>query len=117
MSDLADQLIALERSMHAESIRTGPAAGDLLADDFTEFGASGRTFDKAGLLAALRTETYRPIEAYDFKVQFWADDVAMIHYRSRRDGQEALRTSVWNRRDDRWRMVFHQGSPVRPSRG
>ena len=114
-SSLAETLIGLETTLHGEDVRRSQLAAELLADDFVEFGASGRTYKKEELLRALRDDPYHAFQALDFRVQIWAEDVALVTYRTRRVDPphlEALRSSLWNRRDGKWQMVFHQGSPV-----
>ncbi len=89
----------------------------LLADDFREFGGSGRVFDKGQIIDALRSQT--PVELWleDFQVLSLAPDVALVTYRgnckSPESGlvSESLRSSIWRKRDGRWQAVFHQGTP------
>jgi ribonuclease HI len=40
--------------------------------------------------------------------------VALVTYRVERveDGSTTLRSSIWAREGDRWRMRFHQGTPA-----
>ena len=48
----------LETALHKKSIRNAPdAAAALLADDFMEFGSSGRTYTKTTIIELLKGET------------------------------------------------------------
>ena len=55
--DLKTHLIALELRLQDSSTRKDPAAiGELLSEDFREFGASGIVWDRATLLETLSAE-------------------------------------------------------------
>ena len=82
---------------------------ELIADDFLEFGASGRTWTAAEVREALATEPARDVPMEDFAVTRLAVGVALVTYRSR-DPRHAKRSSIWVRRGGRWVMRFHQGT-------
>ncbi len=108
-----DQLIALERSLHSPAIRSNPdAAGALLAEDFLEFGASGRAFTRAGILAALAAEAPSPIASTDFDCRLLSPGLALLTYVSTSAGRRARRSSLWRCEDGQWHCVFHQGTPI-----
>jgi glyoxylase I family protein len=54
----------------------------------------------------------------DFRVQRMAPDVALVTYRAHRvaipgrPAADSLRSSLWRLRRGRWRMAFHQGTPL-----
>lgn len=82
---------------------------DLIADDFFEFGASGRTWTATQVRGALVSEPARDVPMEDFAVARIAASVALVTYRSR-DPRHAKRSSIWVRRKGRWVMCFHQGT-------
>jgi len=83
----------------------------LIADDFLEFGASGKTWTATDVREALGAESPRDVPMEDFAVARIATGVALVTYRSR-DPRHARRASIWARRQGRWQMVFHQGTLV-----
>ncbi|MEI1375770.1 nuclear transport factor 2 family protein [Nostoc sp. UHCC 0926] len=96
---------------------------DLLADEFIEFGSSGRVFDKQQIINSLQNE---PIESLtqrsitEFKTLVLATGVVLVTYRIVRQisGEQpvhSLRSSIWKLNNDRWKMIFHQGTLVRES--
>ncbi len=97
-------------------MRNSPeAVSELLADEFMEFGSSGKVFDKPAIIEALRNETVDvDIAVEDFAVRELAPDVALVTYVSKPAGAErtALRSSIWKLMDGRWQMVFHQGTRI-----
>jgi hypothetical protein len=116
-SEHADHLRTLEeRLLQPDVRRSAQAVASLLADEFVEFGSSGRVFDKTQIIAALRDEP--PIERVlsDFGSTVLAPGVVLVTYRiARRTAsdeppQHLLRSSIWKLMDGRWQMVFHQGT-------
>ncbi len=109
--DLRDTLWRLERAL-ASADPTGIDGGlpGLLADGFLEFGASGRTWDEASMRQTLAGATpTAPEDLEDFVVEALAPDVALVTYRLG-PPRPSNRSSVWVRRDCRWRVRFHQGT-------
>ena len=96
---------AQRRHMTAEDVYKA-----LLADGFLEFGASGRSWDKASMRQALAgAMPTPPVDLEDFAVEVLADDVALVTYRLG-PPRPSNRSSVWVRRDGRWQVRFHQGT-------
>ena len=115
---IARQLRELEESLLRPDVRTSPAVADLIADDFIEFGSSGRVYAKTDMIAALLTESPVTLSASGFHVAMLADDVALVTYRATRHATppvHSLRSSIWRLREGRWRIVFHQGTRTAPS--
>ncbi len=117
MTDLAAltaQLRQLEESILDPAMRADPVRmRALLLPEFMEFGASGRVFDRDGILAVLAAEPTRQArQARGFKVRLLAPGAALTTWRVQRDdGIETLRSSVWQQQaDGRWLMLFHQGT-------
>ena len=115
---LAAELEALERALHAPPVRADrERLAALLDEDFSEIGSSGQCYGRAAALAEISLErTQVLIESEQFAVRLLADVLAQVRYRSRYhvDGQAqrwVLRSSLWRRHGQRWRMLFHQGTP------
>lgn len=117
-ASLLQLLQAAEQEMLQADVRRSSRLDELLDADFFEFGASGRTWSRAGIIAALQDETTTTIRATDFKLTRLAPDLALLTYRAIRDGApptHSLRSSIWRRGDAGWRIVFHQGTPIAAS--
>ncbi|MGA7158439.1 MAG: DUF4440 domain-containing protein [Acidobacteriaceae bacterium] len=116
--EFAETLRALEASLLTDAVRKDAArVAELLADDFCEFGRSGQVYSKAEVLELLRDEVEMQMAMTEFACRVVAEDVALVTYRSHRAVQgaeaiSALRSSLWVRRDGRWQIVFHQGTPL-----
>jgi glyoxylase I family protein len=108
--DLDAELLRLERAL-AERDPSGVDGGlmSLVATDFVEIGRSGRTWTRESIREVLEGPLAAvPLEA--FEVAMLADDIALATYRT----PGAKRSSIWVRRDGRWQIRFHQGTPVTP---
>lgn len=110
---LAAELKGLEEELLVPTVRKSTRLTELLADEFVEFGSSGRIYTKSDLVAVLQAESPAAQTTSDFKVTFLAPDVALLTYKILRHCQPAvqtLRSSVWRRAKGNWQMVFHQAT-------
>jgi hypothetical protein len=88
----------------------------LLADDFVEFGSSGKVFDKKQIMESLRKETPTKRSLSQFESTMLSDSIALVTYRATRvtsPGESpvhSLRSSIWRLSNGQWQMVFHQGT-------
>ena len=114
----ADAIRRLEEQLLESTVRiSSRAVSNLLADDFVEFGSSGRIFNKQQIIESLQQEdgTCRRT-MHDFQIRRLAPGVVLATYRACRDGGNgavpvlSLRGSIWKQVDGRWQMVFHQGT-------
>lgn len=108
------EVIALERELQTSRVRRDPARLDqLLADGFSEVGASGRTWSREETFALLADEgdDAATIEVNDIAARHIGRDVVLVSWRSDRAGRQAHRRSVWCRDDGGWRLEHHQGTP------
>jgi hypothetical protein len=121
----AAQIEELERSLLRPAVRASAEALErLLAPEFFEFGGSGKVYDRRQIVEALTAEpggASLEAGARGFEVRLLSTDVALLIYRTERSDPEGgapydvLRSSIWKRVDGRWRLVFHQATPARPS--
>lgn len=108
-ADLPDELLRYEAALAARD-PSGVEAGlmSLIADDFVEFGRSGRVWTRDSIRELLEGPPTAAVPIDRFEVARLADSVALVTYR----GAMANRSSVWVRRDGRWQLRFHQGTPT-----
>ena len=115
---LEQHIRQLEEDLLSPEVRSSLERMDaVLAEDFLEIGLSGRIYAKKQVLQALLSEPEVHYEVMDFTMRPLAGEVLLVTYRTTR--QEApenpqvhsLRSSIWKQIDDRWQMVFHQGTP------
>ena len=116
--ELFTHLVTLETSLLQEEVRKSKTKLDqLLADNFEEIGSSGKRYNKQQIIEALLTEIYQPINAYDFEMEILSNDTAKLSFKTHRSleskaSQTVLRYSLWQRYNEEWKLVFHQGTIV-----
>ena len=113
---MAADLRACEETLLDPAVRrdrTRVAA--LLADDFVEFGSSGRAWTREEILELLASEEFQRPRIEGFECTQIADGVVLVTYRAvrvdtRGDRSITLRSSVWSIGPSGWRLRFHQGT-------
>ena len=116
---LKGQIYQLEdRLLQPEVRRSKEDIAMLLADDFVEFGSSGRIFDKPQVVDGLPDSPTVLMIIEDFQVKVLSSNVVLAIYRVvkknelREEMTNSLRSSIWKFIDGRWQMVFHQGTRI-----
>lgn len=104
----------MERELLRPEVRSQPdRVKALLHPDFREFGASGAVWTAATIaehLAAHQERTGEPVELEEPTATDLGPDSILLTYRAAAGRHHSLRSSVWVRHDDSWRMLFHQGT-------
>ncbi|WGV25866.1 DUF4440 domain-containing protein [Halotia branconii] len=115
-------LYNLEKLLLQPDLRkSAPDVADLLADEFIEFGSSGRIFDKQQIIENLQNETLTRRSITKFNTSVLAAGVVLVTYcvvRYNTSGEQpvySLRSSIWKLVNDQWKIVFHQGTLTRES--
>jgi hypothetical protein len=110
-SELQQHLHTLEeRLLHPDREADRNALTALLAPDFKEFCTSGRIFNLEQLTNALLTSTPRPATMSYFYVTPLAKDAALATYHVTTAISASHHSSIWVLRDNRWQLLFHQGT-------
>jgi ribonuclease HI len=107
-----EEVVELERRLLDPEVRARPGAVErLLHPDFREVGASGRTWDRAEIVAALRDDPGTGAAMEEVRPTRLAEDVVLLTYTAVPPaGPRSLRSSVWVASEDGWRVRFHQGT-------
>jgi hypothetical protein len=111
--ELEQRLAQVGRKLSAEE------ASSLIAEDFVEFGASGKVWSKAEIIAAM--SQWAPIERIveNFSARELSASVCLVTYKvvgvtqDRQASPFLLRSSIWRYTGERWQIVFHQGTNVK----
>ena len=114
--EITEKIRLLEEKLLSPATRRSAVELDrLLADGFTEFGRSGRVFDKQAVIGRIQKDDTDRMNLSDFKVVILAPDIILATYYATKmdpDGQKSysLRSSIWRKTGDKWQMFFHQGT-------
>ena len=115
---LSNTLLALELQLLSPKVRSSAVRlGELLGDEFVEFGASGRVYDKQGIIPLLSgsksSETFH-IDSFRLVTSGEREALATYTCEARSDTGDMLRksnrSSLWILRQGRWQLIFHQGT-------
>lgn len=111
--DVSAELLALEELLLTNAARTSAQKlADLIAPDFVEIGSSGKKyFFRPG-------DTFPPLaeeaKIEDFSVRQIAENIYLVLYEIRYDSgvsrKITLRSSLWRKAADGWKIFFHQGT-------
>ncbi len=90
------------------------AVTELLDPEFTEFGASGRRYDRTSVLAVTSADgAGPPAPVTAMSGTLLAPGLVHLTFMTESDGRRVRRNSIWRRTESRWRLYFHQGTPVK----
>ncbi|MDF2607538.1 MAG: hypothetical protein K0S34_1734 [Bacillales bacterium] len=114
-NNLINLLYKLENRLLQHSTRNSIKELDnLLADEFIEFGSSGRIFNKKDIIERLPTENPISLEMLDFNITILSPDLVQTKFVINKESNTySLRSSIWKLKKDNWQMVFHQGTPTK----
>ena len=112
MDTLEQEIYKLEcRHISPEVRISGVKLGEVLDDDFYEFGSSG------GVLLRSEYDGDSPLapddmQIYDFQMHKLGDAAVLTTYRieNRTTGRNSNRSSVWRKKHTGWKLFFHQGT-------
>lgn len=88
---------------------------ELIAQDFFEFGRSGRVWQRQDTLATVpqTKDAVRPLP--EFHIRLLDENIAQVTYDSAfiYEGvvEHTHRSSIWSRTTNGWILRFHQGTP------
>lgn len=115
---VAARLRQLEQSLLDPAVRHDRSRMlALLAEDFLEFGSSGRVWTRKTIIDLLAKETaFVPPQIEEFNCALLAPELALVTYRTVRTDEKSserlasLRSSIWTCTTGEWKMRFHQGT-------
>lgn len=105
-------LVGLEQRLWTDEVRLDrDAMADLLHPAYVGYEASGQIRTRGSLLARAATLEGRA-EVETLGVDVLGDEVVLVRSRVRREGEQLLCASVWQRVDGAWRVRFRQATPA-----
>ena len=109
--ELQDHLYYLEeRLLHPDRERDRTALIPLFSQEYKEFCISGRIFNRQQVIDALLKSEPRPATISNYYVEPLAENAALATYRAVTALVVSHRSSLWIFRDNRWQLLFHQGT-------
>ncbi len=109
--ELQDHLYYLEeRLLHPDRERDRTALIPLFSEEYKEFCISGRIFNRQQVIDALLKSEPRPATISNYYVEPLGPNAALATYRATTALKVSHRSSLWIFRDNRWQLLFHQGT-------
>lgn len=109
--ELKHHLMKLEEELLKPEVRSHPdRLNQILADDFFEFGSSGKVWHKEGDYN--NGLSNREMILSEFEIRFLSEAAVLATYRihDKTRSQKTLRSSIWRNNNETWKMIFHQGT-------
>ena len=120
VGSLKELLLQLEEKLLRPEIRkSAETIEETLDDNFIEFGSSGEIYDKQRVIETLQGESPRNISINDFNILEITPRVVIATYLAvitdppGNKKNISLRSSIWKSIDGKWKIVFHQGTPLK----
>ncbi|TWS19217.1 DUF4440 domain-containing protein [Tsukamurella asaccharolytica] len=112
-----EELRRREPVFHGPSWCSLAAFDDAVAPDFWEVGASGRRYSREHVRAVMERRLASPQDESDwgtseFQVRAMGASVYLLTYTLAQRERVTRRLTVWRRRENRWSVMFHQGTVV-----
>ncbi|MFC8824523.1 DUF4440 domain-containing protein [Streptomyces sp. NPDC057137] len=98
---------------------TAELIGELLHPEFTEFGSSGRRWDRHSIIVALTAHdapAARPVTTTEMRGVELAPHLVLLTFDTEYKGVWAHRSSLWMLTGGSWLLYFHQGTVFAPDR-
>ena len=113
-----EELVALEPIFHRSPGGITRAEFELMtAHSFWEIGASGAVYDRETVWRVLeqRFKQAEPDEwrAEDFRLQTLGPATHLLTYLLHQGERMSRRMTLWRRENERWVILYHQGTLVR----
>jgi hypothetical protein len=111
VKDLELELLAPETRKSTERLN------ELLSDDFFEFTQSGLAVTKKDIINTLPKSPEEKFIVSNYIERSLSESLMLVHYVANREILESgekrctLCSSIWQNKNNKWQMVFFQGTP------
>lgn len=118
LDPVVNQIIKQEIQL-LDKVDAPDVLAELIDNEFIEIGSSATIYDKAEVIRWLASDDPSERTGTSFKAHPLAENIILLTYISNikdtpvADSKQAMRSSIWRLTDGQWRMVFHQGTPLK----
>jgi glyoxylase I family protein len=116
-NELINQIRDLEMELlHSDTRKSAQRLNDLLADDFFEIGGPETRYTKDDVIRLLSEAPADRLAARDFQAAEMAPDTLLTTFTAEKESPArdelivSVRSSIWQKRNGRWQIIFHQGT-------
>lgn len=92
---------------------------DIISDDLIEIGSSGEMYTKKDVLVNLPNAPTLKFVMTEFKITEITPNIVQTFFKTEKTVVEtgatsySMRSTMWKNENGTWRMIFHQGTPVK----
>ena len=118
LDTVVNQIIKQEIQL-LDKVDAPDVLAELIDNEFIEIGSSATVYDKAEVMRWLASDDPSKRIGTSFIAHPLAENIILLTYISSikdtpvTDSKKAMRSSIWRLSDGQWRMVFHQGTPLK----
>jgi hypothetical protein len=117
LKDIQNELTRLEQLFHHPAKDTSGFVFESMTEpDFWEIGASGKRYSREFVLRVLAERSANPSDvkwqlsnAHCLEI---APDNFLLTYTLMQETRVTLRSTIWRRHGENWKIVYHQGTVV-----
>jgi hypothetical protein len=119
MQDTIINQIIKQETQLLDKVDSPDELAELIDNEFIEIGSSAVIYDKAEVIRWLASNDQSERVGTSFKAHQLSESIILLTYISSikdtpvADSKQAMRSSIWRLTDGQWRMVFHQGTPLK----
>ncbi|WMJ81653.1 DUF4440 domain-containing protein [Clostridium sp. MB40-C1] len=119
MNSIKEHILELENDLLKLEVRkSAQKINDILANDFIEFTSSGCEYHyKSGDIFQRENDNNQLLwQIIDFQIRQLSEDCILAMYKVikhdelNENKKYTLRSSIWKCIDEKWKMIFHQGT-------
>ena len=110
-------ILTLEKKLLEPSVRcSSETLQEILDAEFIEFSSSGKiyTYDRETVIDEKVNMKVADWKIVDFRVKWLSERCLLATYRLIKEnlkrGKCSLRSSIWQKQNHEWKMIFHQGT-------
>lgn len=122
INDLEKEILNLENNLLLSSIRKCPEKiSEILDDSFVEYTSSGQEYHykRGDIFQSKEDDNELNWIISDFKIKLLSEKCILATYKVVKNNEidenkkYTLRSSIWKYVDNKWKMIFHQGTLCR----
>ncbi|MHC1748213.1 MAG: DUF4440 domain-containing protein [Cellulosilyticaceae bacterium] len=117
--EVGELILTLEERLLNPEVRCSKQKlEELLDEEFIEFCTSGNIYiyDKDKVIDTQTNLEVVNWRILDFKIKWISKECILATYRLVKDSsaikEYSLRSSIWKKQNNRWKMIFHQGTKM-----
>jgi len=110
---IQNELLSLETNLTLAEFRHNEKwLNEIISDNFTEIGSSGKSYNKKEVIKALLNSESSYYNISEFNVIEIADNTCLATFTTTNNSNVVKRSSIWVNKENNWQIVFHQGTKV-----